>query len=508
MKKVATYKPDTFEKEVADYQNRIFYSNRGRSIRQAASTYNIELTPQQVAYIHSVMAVSDHNFVDFGMGYVDISVQLLFCFMTPFSVDTYEDAKAGKGSKHPIKYMAEVTRNCIEPLGDIVFFQAKREGQCRKFAIVKEFGQRYYLAQQEVLEKVDYKLEGIDEEELYRGSKKAPRGIGFEHVDRINPVTIQTLDKLQESRFVFDAHLYNSTPGKDFIKSKNLKPDQIDSLNCALEFINTGTATPQYHDSFHLQDAGRMHTVGGCIQMPKWFRDKFILPVDPRNVRVEFDLKCAQLLILCDILGTTQLKKDILQILDREGSVWKRIGDPDLDKRVKKIIVYAFAFGGEIKSLPFLASREARQRDLDITVTSKDVSCCLGSLLKPLAEAREAWLANYTVEKIIKSRGPRKIDNALGYSFDLYREAVKFAGARPTSSKLKSTKIASQLLAHLAQGQEQLIVQTLIANHVEGNILTFQYDGWTLEVEPDKVDSVIHQLSTNCPSPIEYSIVN
>jgi hypothetical protein len=47
----------TFENEVITYHNKILYTNRGKGIRIAASKANIELTIEQMAYVHAVMVV-------------------------------------------------------------------------------------------------------------------------------------------------------------------------------------------------------------------------------------------------------------------------------------------------------------------------------------------------------------------------------------------------------------------------------------------------------------------
>ena len=496
----------TFLKEVSNYQNRIFYSNRGQCLKDAGLDLKIELTVEQVAYIHAVMVVSDSDFIDYGMGYVEIPVELLFTMITPFSVDCYK-VKNSKAKS----YMADVTLRCIIPLKDIIIFKDKKEGQCRKFAILKQFMEKYYMRQQLSLNNLENRPE-IEEGLDY--FTKFKRGVGFENPSRLNELTIKAVDKARNSKFVFDTELYKSEEGKEFVKQNLMIPGTnklnmfaLDSLNSTLNFINRKSSQPQYHTCYHLQNSGRVHTVGGCIQMPKWFRNKFIKGVNSNNVRIEFDLKCAQLLILCEILGQPNLRIEILNLLETKGSIWKSIGKPTLDKRVKKIVVYGFCFGAEICHLPFLASREAKRRNLNIKITKKLVADCLGGLISPLVEAREEWLSKYKTINIVKSKEPKLMKNALGYNFSLTQKAVDYYGGYVDSRKDNKTKVGSQLLAFLCQGMEQYYIQSLIANHVEDNILMWAYDGFVLEIKPDKVTTVINNLMTNSLAPLEYEII-
>ncbi|MBW4541256.1 MAG: hypothetical protein KME43_19270 [Myxacorys chilensis ATA2-1-KO14] len=505
MSKKSNINPKTFAREVMDFQDRIFYSNRGKCLQKAAEVLGKTLSPRQAAITHALMVVSDNNLIEYGMGFIDIPVELLFTMITPFNIDLYK-----KEEGKCVKYMADITTGPLQDLieDDLILVKPHYQGQCRKFALNKQFVRNYYMAQSEVLNLVIDNMESLGEDVLSYALAKAPRGAGFEYIDRLHPWTVATSDKLQNSRFVFDAAFYHSPEGKHFIKEKNLTSGQAENINCTLEFINRFHTGPQYHESFHLQQAGRMHTVGGVIQMPKWFRDRFILPVDPNNVRVEMDLKCAQLIALCDILEVPQLKETILNILTDKGSIWGSIGDAEMHKAIKKVISYAFCFGGQISNLPFLASKEAKAKRLpNWNVTAKDVNSCLSGLLEPLVEAREEWLQQYTVAKIIKGRGARKIDNDLGYSFSLYKSAAEMGKGKLTKKTLESTKIGSQLLAHLAQGREQFIMQDLIANHVEQNILSFQYDGMTLEMALNEVNDVVAMLQKASLYPIEAEVV-
>jgi len=495
----------TFIKEVTDYQNRIFYSNRGQCLYAAGLELGVELTAEQVSYIHAVMVVSDNNLINYGMGFVDIPVRLLFTMITPFSVNCYV-----KSTKIAQNYMAGVTDRCIIPLKDIILFKSKYIGKCRKFAILKEFVKHYFMAQY-----INFESTILDTTEDWDFFKPAKKGFGFENLSRLNSLTVQSVEKAKQSKFVFDTEMYSNS--KEFIKENltvkhtgRINMAALDSLNNTLSFIYRKDSRPQYPTSYHLQDSGRVHTIGGCIQLPKWFRNKFIKGVESSNVRVEFDLKCAQLLILCDLLNQPKLKEKILSILESEGSIWNSIGSKTsyIDKKVKKIIVYGFCFGAELHSLPFLANREATKLNLNSgTITKKTIESCFTGLLNPLLKAREKWLANYKTINIIKNKENQVVENALGYKFNVTKKAVEFYNESTNSKKANSTKIGSQLLAFLCQGQEQYYIQHLIANHVNENILMWNYDGFVLELSPDKVNAVINHLLSSSLAPLEYEIL-
>lgn len=494
----------TFLKEVTDYQNRIFYSNRGQCLQAAGLELGIELTAEQISYIHAVMVVSDNNLIGYGMGFVSIPVGLLFTMITPFNIKCYDS-----NSKVAQSYMSGVTDRCIIPLKDIILFKGKYIGKCRKFAILKEFIKHYYMAQY-----INFESGILDTTDDWDFFKPAKKGYGFENLSRLNPLTVQSVEKAKHSKFVFDTELY--TNSKEFIKDKltviktgKINMDALDSLSNTLSFIYRKDSKPQYPTSYHLQDSGRVHTIGGCIQLPKWFRSKFIKGINRDSVKVEFDLKCAQLLILCELLNQPKLKEKILTILENEGSIWNSIGSKNntIDKRIKKIIVYGFSFGAELSKIPFLATREAKKLNIEYAVTKKTVTECLTGLLNPLVKAREEWLTNYKTISIIKNKESQIVENALGYKFHVTKQAIEFYHQSTDSKKANSTKIGSQLLAFLCQGQEQYYIQHLIANHVEDNILMWNYDGFVLELSPSKINSVINHLLSNSLAPLEYEIL-
>lgn len=500
--KINKINPKTFEKEVTTYHNKIFYTNRGKGIIIAASKVNLELTIEQVAYVHAVMVVCDKDLIDFGMAYVEIPVGLLFTLMTPFSVECYE----AKG-RTVMNYMAEVTTRCIEALRDIVIYRNKSEGQCRKFGLVKEFVDNYYKAQQDIMFNNSNITDLGTSNIVY--TNRFLKGVGFKYMNRVHELTIKAVDKARDSRFRFDVDTYNSKEGKEFITEhlRNPKTGKVnnlalDSLNSCLNFIGH-IREPQYHTEFHLQHSGRVHTIGGCIQMPKWFRHKFILPVNPNNVRMEVDLKCAQLLIICEILNDIDLRETLLELIEEKGSIWDEIGDKKLDKRVKKIILYSFCFGAELKHIPFLASREVKRLGIDVSVDKSLVDSCLGGLLQSLRKKREDWLNNFQMSNVIHSRTDRLIKNELGYQFPLMEKVVDMYGGLTSTKKDKSVRVGSQLLAHLCQGKEQFYIQYLISHYINENILTWTYDGLCLELDKKAVKQTTNCLVSACHVPLD-----
>lgn len=493
----------SFIKNIIAHQNKIFYCKRGQSILSAGKELGFEFNKEQVVYVHSILNMLVQDTGKYESKQVEIPVSLLFGLMTPYNASSFTNNKLA------MEYMAKVSLNCIDPLNNLINVRGHSEGKCRAFYIAPTFLKEYCMLRTEKVELLT-DLEHYEPRDKAYRLKKAFVGLGFEKPSRLNPATRIASEKFKVSKFVLDVEGIRSKEGRAYIVSNlrnkstgKINPLSLDSLGVALYFMNTYTSEPQYHETLHLQTSGRVHTIGGCLQLSKWFRKRFILPVNPNNLRMEVDLKCAQLIILTDILDLPELKAQILQILEEEGSIWASIGDPNLDKRIKKIIVYAFCFGAEIKNIPFLATVESMNKGLGIKVTKKIVSDCLDGLLKPLLEAREIWLDQFKTGEILKYRNKTKVTNKLGFSFNLYTETVKdvITGAR--TAVMKDRKTGSNLLAFLCQSEEQFIMQNLIANHVDQNILTWAYDGMCLEVSPDEKLDLEKRLIEACPAPLD-----
>ncbi|WP_392533698.1 hypothetical protein [Nostoc sp. C117] len=297
------------------------------------------------------------------------------------------------------------------------------------------------------------------------------------------------------AKFVFDWKLYDSREGKTFNRNLNLNDDQYIALSSALDDIRESNA-PQYHGKFYIQGPGRFHTSGGAMALLREIRRHYVKPTNKSNKVLELDLKCAQLLILFDILGAEDTKQQIVSII-RDGSIWKHIGPATLHKQVKKVIIYGFCFGANMHELPYIASKKAtKELGYKVSVTKEIVANCFSGILKPLVILRDEWLANFSVEKIEAGKVDQVIyTNALDLKFSLNKELAQYK-EELNGKKVDSFKIGGRLLSHIAQGAEQLIIQRMIGEQIEENILTYSYDGLSLEVEPAKVTEVQARLTS------------
>ena len=95
--------------------------------------------------------------------------------------------------------------------------------------------------------------------------------------------------------------------------------------------------------------------------------------------------------------------------------------------------------------------------------------------------------------------------NSLGLSIDLAKEATDYKSTN--KGRLNNLKTGARLLAHYAQGYEQVIIQSLITECIDNNILTYSYDGLTIEVEDSEVKLSIDKLSNYIESKFQdYSL--
>lgn len=409
--------------------------------------------------------------------FLQLPVQYLFSCITPFKADDYEKTTFQL-------YMGKFTKNTIIPLGEVVNVSSYGEDYCRRYSVSETFIDKLAIRTEKIM---NYNLPPVDQIKCNpdAGLKPAKWGGRELTVKQLPPVTKAAWEKLKKSRFRFDWDLFWSDKGRLFNQTLKMNSHQRLALLSAMDDMQM-TNKPQYHDSFYIQGPGRLHTKGGPMALMTPVRKFYVKPTNPKNVCLEIDLKCAQLLILCDILGASEVKNQILQI----DSIWKYIEPANLDKKVKKVIVYGFCFGAKMYELPYLATQKAKVRyNIEYSVKPKDVQSTFSGLLKPLVNLRDSWLSQYTVDKIDNNEVNQLIHtNALGMKFDLTKELAIYR--KKNKGKVDKWKIASQLLAHYAQGLEQLIIQSMIANCIEENILTYSYDGLTIEVEENKVTEV------------------
>jgi hypothetical protein len=178
----------------------------------------------------------------------------------------------------------------------------------------------------------------------------------------------------------------------------------------------------------------------------------------------------------------------------RTDSIWKYIGDKDLPKDIKKIIVYGFCFGAKLSELPYLATRRAKIKyNIDCQVNKAKVEECFTGILKPLLTLRDNWLAQYTSDLIEKPKAVNLVHtNSLGLKFNLRNELDLYKEEIGKKGKLDKFKVASRLLAFYCQGREQSIIQRMINESIDKNIITYSYDGLT--IESNQVDKDYRRL--------------
>ncbi|MEH2392734.1 MAG: hypothetical protein V7K21_14130 [Nostoc sp.] len=479
---------EDFIKKIDNYQLKITQKMKGRLVAKALENL-IGKTPtnQQVTYIYSLLRVRNQKAKENEpTDYLQIPVEYLFALMTPFSAEEYTKLKFKK-------YMATITKETIDPLLDFISVTGHGEGYCRRFMIGEEL-------MEEIKEELTKLIEGEDDESVFAkpdlnvGLKPAAWGGRCLRSNQLPGVTKKAWEKLRDSKFVFDLKLFKSREGRKFNRSLELSVDQKEAFVSALDDIRE-TNEPQYHGSFYIQGPGRLHTSGGPMALSSKIRKHYIKPTYKSNKVMEMDLKCAQLIILCNILQASETKEQILGII-KTSSIWKHIGPATLPKEVKKVIIYGFCFGAKMSELPFLATQKAEKKlGYKFTVTKEIVNSCFEGILKPLVELRDEWLTNYTIDKIEAGKVDQVIyTNALGLKFNLKKETTEYKN-EVKKGKINNSKIGGKLLSHLAQGAEQLIIQRMIGEQIGENIITYSYDGISLEVEPAKVEEIKGRLT-------------
>lgn len=466
---------NNYIKKIEEYQSKISSRLNAILIKEVAyQCLGYEITEEQIVYLVQLLKQKRKKEQALEPAdYFQIPVQYLFTLVTPFKAEDYSKFTC-------TQYMAAFTKNTIEPLAPIVSYTKHDKGYCRRFKVADDFINKLDTYCTDVLEYKEMSPK-FERSNVNVGLKVAKWGGPDIKVSELPKVTKTAWDKLKISQFRFDLDLYNSIEGKKFIRSLKLNKYQAKSLIFALSEMRLDS-NPQYHDSFYLQRPGRLHTKGGPMALMTKFRKYFIKPIDPVNYCLEVDLKCAQLLVLCDILGAAEVKEQIANII-RTDSIWKYIGNKDLPKDIKKIIVYGFCFGARLSELPYLASRRAKIKyNLDYEVNKAKVEECFTGILKPLLKLRDEWLSQYTSDLIEKPKAVNLIHtNSLGLKFNLKSELESYKVELGTKGRLDRVKIASRLLAFYCQGREQSIIQRMISESIEENIITYSYDGLTIE---------------------------
>jgi hypothetical protein len=470
---------------IEEYQQNVAQKLTGLLVESALKEFGVAPTVERITYILVLLKLSASKKSDGEpTNYLQIPVQYLFSSVTPFDVEDY-------GKSVFKNYISRFTKNTIQPLQHLVSVTNYGESYCRRFKIGEE-----------LIEKIKEKDKSMSYSKLPPvemlkfnpsvGTKPAKWGGRELTVTQLPVTTKSAWQKLKKSRFVFDFDLFFSDTGRAFNQSLDMNDDQRAALRGSLDHIQN-TSKPQYHDSFYIQRPGRLHTRGGPMSLNSQIRRFYVKPTKPDSVCLEVDLKCAQLLVLCEILQADQVKDTILQIIKNE-SIWNYIEPSRLHKVIKKVIVYGFCFGAKMYELPYLATTKAKNKyNIQCSVSSSEVEKAFSGILNPLVDLRHKWLNQYSISRI-ESGDVKDLlhTNDLGLEFNLKEAVLNYkAEAR---GRVDDLKVAGQLLAHYCQGKEQLIIQSLLANSVEENIITYSYDGFTLEVKSDKLQSVKSRL--------------
>jgi len=466
---------NNYIKKIADYQSNIASKFTSYIVAEVAhEMIGIKLSDEQITYLVQLLKLKKNKEQQLEPSdYFQIPVQLLFTLMTPFKAAEYSN-------RNLQKYMGTVTKNTIEPLSSIVAYTGYNKEYCRRFKVIDELQEKVDNYVSDILEYKEVSPDFLRSSKNV-GVKPAKWGGPDIKLSDLPSCTRDAWQKLRNSKFRFDLDLFNSLKGKEFIRNLNLNKYQRLSLMFAMNEMAL-TNQPQYHDSYFLQKPGRLHTRGGPMALVTKFRKYFIKATDPNNYCLEVDLKCAQLLVLCDILGAEVVKEQIAHII-RTDSIWGHIGSKDLPKDIKKIIVYGFCFGAKLSELPYLASRRAKVKyNIEYAVNKTKVEECFTGILKPLLNLRDGWLNQYTADLIEKPKATKLIHtNSLGLKFNLKTELNNYKVELGSEGRFDKVKVASRLLAFYCQGREQSIIQRLIAEVIKENIVTYSYDGLTIE---------------------------
>lgn len=502
-----------WKKEVESFLTRVFYYFLGQNLKDTLFLMNFDyegIEPKIViATLYAIIAAMRAEDKAPGYCYHTMSATALWTFTSPYKASIY------RTNKHVQSFVAATIGKALDALNrqDIIMYDlyelsngtkvAYTENKPRRIGIKREFMDTYDVVVTQRLLEMLAANEGFSNKD-YR-KKPAKRG------ENLNPkttseTTLKVVDKLKTMQFRFNTNTLSSDVLASLNHIEEDKSRVIDNLAYSLSSINISTDEPQYFPEFHRQDSGRLHTINGAIGLSKQHRKLFIKPLNPDNILVDADLACAQLLILCDLLELPTLKIKLLSLLhqSKDNSIWADIApNSKIPKAVKKIIVYSFCFGAEIHQLPHIANNKVKAYGIKFKVTSYQVDQVLKGLLSPLVEARDKYINQFTLAKISHNQTPKIATNALGHKFHIFKEAQEYMTQEINPIK---NKIGAQLLAFLAQGNEQAIIQPLILN-CPYNIVAFQYDGFTYEVAPEEYKDSVNLLTELCPNPLSFEIL-
>lgn len=489
--------------EVSKYRDRVFYCYRGENIRLALETLGFDymgVAPRDlVSILHAIIGAFRLASKDLGKTYISFPAVSIWAFTSPYVSTIY--STHGRVREYQGQTIVKALDVLIEQ--EIIFYKRYDDGRiyskdrCRRICI----NERFVMAYEQVITQSFFDLLfNIEVPDDYH-MKSQVRGENFN--SKTSSITRSVVKKLQRCQFRFNTEALDTEILANLPGIEN-NPAYVESIIYALAGMNIRTDEPQYHPSYHRQDSGRLHTIGGAISMSKELRKLFIKPIEPTNLMVDVDLASAQLFMLCKILDLPELDLTIRKLLSASpnNSLWPYIApQSEMPKSAKKTILYAFCFGGDYTSLPYIVNTKLASKGVKYKINSADVDAVLNnSLLSPLVKARDEFINNYSLDRILSNKVEKLATNDLGNVFRVYEEAQNYEGSN-------SLKIGARLLAFLAQGAEQNIIQPII-NSLDYNILAFQYDGFTLECG-DNLEFIhmIDRVNSLCNYPLSYEIL-
>ena len=504
-----------WKKDVVKFQDKGLYCYKGQNIKDALDCLKFDYQGINPAIVVSTLLAILNAFKasnnEPGVCHHIISATALWVFTSPYKAIIY------KTNKHVQSFVAQTISKALNILNeqDIIMYKlydvdgkktAYAEGRPRNIAVNLEFIDTLnQVIVKRFVEMIEHNQGFVDN--TYR-MKPATKGENLASRDT-SEITLKVVQKLKTMQFRFntDALAIDILATLDHMGKDKSKA--IDNLAYNLAGINITTNEPQYFPEFHRQDSGRLHTANGAIGLSKEYRKLFIKPLNPDNILVDADLACAQLLILCDLLELPTLKIKLLSLLhqSKDNSIWAYIAPKtELPKAAKKIIVYSFCFGAELHHLPHIVTKKLKKYGIKFKIDAYHIDAALKGVLNPLVEARDKFINQYTLAKINSKAIPKLIDhNNLGHSFNIVKKAQDYM-TEGGYTTLVQNKIGAQLLAFLAQGNEQAIIQPLILN-CPYNIVAFQYDGFTYEVAPQDYEASVKLLTDLCPNPLSFEIL-
>ncbi|MEA5447604.1 hypothetical protein VB780_03420 [Leptolyngbya sp. CCNP1308] len=388
----------------------------------------------------------------------------------------------------------------------------QKKGQCRTYNVM---GLQVALSEQ-----IQHGWEDV--EIVAKSDYSKPAGLSDDfNSGNLKPFTIDAANKFANAEFEFNVELF-SRKGAQFIHALALSgcPEWTHDLVGQKAYLarltsllgTLGTMDAHSKEQFvgmvHMTSCGRLYPEGGgIVNLPKPLRWLLIGTPHKGHVLVDIDLKSCQMVALATILKCDESLEQILDIIHNGKSLWEHLAPKGFDlktgKPALKQLIYSFCFGMQLSCLQQETNKKLAKMGVGFRFNKEQIDEILASpVMAPLVEARERFFKKYSLEAIDKLvQGKRKvvIENELGLSFNLKERAEELrAEALKKGKKPDEVKIAGKLLAHLAQGSEQAVMQQFLASAIiskENDVypINFQYDGCTLSVHMDRVNEVLAQ---------------